>query len=279
MPGVRVCNLSCAFSGELLRLSVIGRYETLFCQNGSLRMQLTNGHVAFLRQWDILLLSDASNILSVDAGEGQFQGILIVVDGVSAHGSLARLQKMLGGLPLDPRRVGQMMHDQGGVARISGEIWSETLFTMLEQLPEADRGQYCALKAVELLYLLCSGCLKFSQMPSEHDHEHFQTDVIHLVHDYIHTHLDEKLSIENLAEQFHLSPSELKLHFRRIYGKPLHQYISSCRMERATELLTSTALTVAQVAAAVGYGSTSHFNAAFQKQYQSTPAQYRKQGR
>jgi AraC-like DNA-binding protein len=50
-------------------------------------------------------------------------------------------------------------------------------------------------------------------------------------------------------------------------------------MERATELLTSTALTVAQVAVAVGYGSTSHFNAAFQKQYHCTPAQYRKQGR
>jgi AraC-like DNA-binding protein len=238
-------------------------------------MQLADGHVAFLRQWDILLLSDGSNILSVDPGEGQFRGILIDVDGASAHGSLARLQEMLGGLPLDPRQIGQMLHSQGGIARVSGEKWSETLFTMLEQLPETGRGQYCALKAVELFYLLCAGCLKLSTEPSEHDR--FQADTLHQVCDYIHAHLEEKLTIWGLAERFHMSPSELKLHFRRAYGRPLHQYISSCRMERATELLTSTTLTVAQVAAAVGYGSTSHFNAAFQKQYHRTPAQYRKQ--
>ena len=47
-------------------------------------------------------------------------------------------------------------------------------------------------------------------------------------------------------------------------------------MERAAELLTGTGLTIAEIAAQVGYDSQSKFSAAFRSQYGVLPKEYRK---
>jgi AraC-like DNA-binding protein len=114
-----------------------------------------------------------------------------------------------------------------------------------------------------------------SAFPEAQYSDHYHTALVHQVASYIHEHLAEPLSIDSLARQFHLSPTGLKASFHQLYGKPLHQYISQCRMERAAELLRTTDFPVAQIAALVGYSSVSQFGAVFKKFWQFSPAQYR----
>jgi len=54
-------------------------------------------------------------------------------------------------------------------------------------------------------------------------------------------------------------------------------YLAQWRLKLGADMLQSTENSVAQVAAAVGYGSESTFNRAFKREFGSPPAQFRRQ--
>ena len=103
-----------------------------------------------------------------------------------------------------------------------------------------------------------------------------QVDLIHNVHEYLLEHLGEKITIETLSRQFHMNPTTLKSVFKSVYGNSLASHVKEHRMERAAELLTGTGLTIAEIAAQVGYDSQSKFTAAFKSRYGVLPKEYRK---
>lgn len=106
-----------------------------------------------------------------------------------------------------------------------------------------------------------------------------QVDLIHEVHEYLLQHLDEKITIDTLSRQFHMNPTSLKAVFKSVYGNSLASHMKEHRMERAAELLSGTGLTIAEIAAQVGYDSQSKFTAAFKSRYGVLPKEYRKSQR
>lgn len=106
-----------------------------------------------------------------------------------------------------------------------------------------------------------------------------QVDLIHEVHEYLLQHLDEKITIDTLSRQFHMNPTTLKAVFKSVYGDSLASHMKEHRMERAAELLSGTGLTIAEIAAQVGYDSQSKFTAAFKSRYGVLPKEYRKSQR
>ena len=103
-----------------------------------------------------------------------------------------------------------------------------------------------------------------------------QVELIHEVHEYLLQHLDEKITIDALSRQFHMNPTTLKSVFKSVYGNSLAFHMKEHRMERAAELLSGTGLTIAEIAARVGYDSQSKFTAAFKSRYGVLPKEYRK---
>ena len=89
-------------------------------------------------------------------------------------------------------------------------------------------------------------------------------------------HLEEPLTIPQLAARFHLSGTMLKTCFRQIYGQPIHRYLLEQRMIKAAKLLSETQMTVLQVAEAVGYDSYKNFSRVFKEAVGVTPADYRR---
>ena len=73
-----------------------------------------------------------------------------------------------------------------------------------------------------------------------------------------------------------MNPTTLKSVFKSVYGNSLASHMKEHRMERAAELLTGTGLTIAEIAAQVGYDSQSKFTVAFKSQYGVLPKEYRK---
>ena len=78
------------------------------------------------------------------------------------------------------------------------------------------------------------------------------------VTDYIEAHLDDDLSLRQLAAVAGLGLSHFKLLFRRSTGLPLHQYVIRRRVERARQLLTKGELPIAEVALEAGFTHQSH---------------------
>ncbi len=80
---------------------------------------------------------------------------------------------------------------------------------------------------------------------------------------------------ETLAEKVHLSTRQLNRVLRQLYGMSFRQLIIDIRMSRAVHLLSTTDMSIADIAYGVGYSSVSGFYEAFEKHYGISPGNYR----
>ena len=92
---------------------------------------------------------------------------------------------------------------------------------------------------------------------------------------YIHTHLNQELSLEQIAQVINISPTYFASLFKRATGTSPHQYVIGQRVERAKVMLSKTELTIADIALQVGFSSQSHFTQQFKRFTGMTPKQVR----
>ena len=93
---------------------------------------------------------------------------------------------------------------------------------------------------------------------------------------YLQEHLAEDVSLNVLAEQFHLNPQYISQLFKSEIGVGFLTYLTNIRMEKAKKLLLSSSLSVADVAERSGYADYRVFTKAFKKAEGITPSQYRR---
>ncbi len=82
-----------------------------------------------------------------------------------------------------------------------------------------------------------------------------------------------------LAAAFSISETSLKNYFRGVFGQNISIYLKDIRMNRAAELLSSTKLSVAEIAEQVGYSNQSKFASVFKKSFNVSPLEYRRSQR
>jgi transcriptional regulator GlxA family with amidase domain len=92
---------------------------------------------------------------------------------------------------------------------------------------------------------------------------------------WIAEHLDEKLSVEDLAERMAMSVRNFERVFTREVGKTPSHYVLQARVESARHKLERTELGLKQVASAVGFGSVDVMRRAFLRLLGITPRRYR----
>ena len=280
MPGVRACrfSLSANEAGASVELPVTlapKHYESLFCCRGSMTVERQNSGTLTVSPQELFLLSDASSLLSVKLS-APMSGILVEADGINAAESLTTLCHLLGDLELYTDNVRQMMREREGCALLRSTPWSRHVFTALDALPADEQGRYCVLKTLDLLYLLCIRSPLLENGSESARTDSYLARTVAEIRTYMENHLDDKLTIDELSHQFHISPTAFKCNFRRLYGQPVHRWLQSQRMRRASELLCTSPVTILQIAQAVGYEGVSQFNVAFKRQFGMTPMQYRK---
>jgi AraC family transcriptional regulator len=97
-----------------------------------------------------------------------------------------------------------------------------------------------------------------------------------LVTDYIHDHLQQDLSLKEIAAIAQISQYHFSRLFKQKMGITLHQYILQRRIERAKELLQHSQLSIADIALRVGFCDQSHLNRSFKRILGVTPKQFLK---
>lgn len=106
-----------------------------------------------------------------------------------------------------------------------------------------------------------------------------QPDLHHLrlrrVLDYIEAHLDQELTLAELAGVACLSPHHFSRTFKIAVGTAPRRYTTQRRVERAKGLLRRGDGTLAGIAAAVGFADQSHFTVAFGRETGTTPGRFR----
>lgn len=93
---------------------------------------------------------------------------------------------------------------------------------------------------------------------------------------FLEQHLDEPVTVKQLAANCYLSPDHLTRLFKQMTGYSPKQYLLENRMMRGCELLLQTDLPVSAVAARCGFPDESNFIRSFKSRYGITPKQYQK---
>lgn len=86
---------------------------------------------------------------------------------------------------------------------------------------------------------------------------------------------DSELSMDQVCGELAISPSYLSQLFRRLKGTSFVRHLTSLRIERAKELLSSTNELIVEVAARCGYKDVYYFSHSFKKYTGVPPKKYR----
>ncbi len=93
--------------------------------------------------------------------------------------------------------------------------------------------------------------------------------------DFIETHHNEPLSVEQIAKEVYLSPSRLSHVIKSEMGITLGDHISKVRIGKAKTLLKDEELSISQIALEVGFPDQSYFTKVFKKIEKCTPKDFR----
>ena len=94
---------------------------------------------------------------------------------------------------------------------------------------------------------------------------------------YIHSHFDEKLYVDALAEMTGYSTPYFERFFKEHMGKTPFEYIMMYRLNMAEKYLKETDLNILEISESCGFTNASYFIREFKKYYRVTPYHYRKQ--
>lgn len=102
------------------------------------------------------------------------------------------------------------------------------------------------------------------------------SDALIPIVDYIHSHLQEELRVEELAHMANMSYSYFAKLFKQYYGQTCKDYILMLRLQKSEDLLLFTDYDLSYISQECGFCDCSHFMKYFRQKHHMTPKQYRK---
>ena len=101
------------------------------------------------------------------------------------------------------------------------------------------------------------------------------TNVIHRTIQYLNTHYQEKITLEEAAQRVYLSPAYFSRVFKAEMGESFTAYLNRVRIEHSKELLRHKNIRLTDIAQLVGFEDQSYFTKVFKKLAGVPPLQYR----
>lgn len=91
---------------------------------------------------------------------------------------------------------------------------------------------------------------------------------------YLNTHFDSVISLQQLADQIHLSREVCCRLFKKMTGKTITTYLEEYRTDKAFSLVQSGQYSITQIASMVGFSNASCFANSFRKHFGCNPGEY-----
>lgn len=94
---------------------------------------------------------------------------------------------------------------------------------------------------------------------------------------YLESHYPETIEMPTLATIAHLSLSQFERRFKALFQTTPHNYLIRLRLNKASQMLTSSTTKITEIASQCGFYDHSHFIRQFTRSYGISPAAYRRQ--
>jgi AraC-like DNA-binding protein len=93
---------------------------------------------------------------------------------------------------------------------------------------------------------------------------------------YVDGHCRESITLDDVADLVHVSPSRVRHVFKDVTGVSFKEYVTQVRVAEAKRLLLSTDLSVSEIARAVSYTNLHQFYKVFYRSCAMSPGEYRR---
>ncbi|MFM2482083.1 helix-turn-helix domain-containing protein [Celerinatantimonas sp. YJH-8] len=142
----------------------------------------------------------------------------------------------------------------------------------LMRQPDSSRMEY-----ESVVFQIAQSLVAFSGKLDIGSPVHKRTDTL-LIHakDYILAHLDQDISIDDIAGVASMSKFHFIRSFRQQFGITPHQYVLNCRVNLARKLIAS-GQSLTSAAYAAGFADHSHLNRYFKRVYGMAPKYFQRQ--
>ena len=164
------------------------------------------------------------------------------------------------GVPMDIPIADRVFHDSDGSVR-------RIIKSMEREYAERHTGY------MEMLRCYLTQALVHAARASETPFPH---EAVTKVMEHLKCHYAQALSLDALSQLVDYTPQYLSSLFSNEVGMSIQEFLQRLRMEEACRLLTCTSLSMAEIAAAVGYQDTRHFSKVFRRYQTVSPREYRK---
>lgn len=92
---------------------------------------------------------------------------------------------------------------------------------------------------------------------------------------YIQDHLDQSLSLAQVAKHVHMNPNYFSEIFKKETGQNYLEFVTQAKLRKAMSMLRETPAKISEVANHIGYEDMKYFNRLFKKFTGQTPSEYR----
>lgn len=244
--------------------------EIIHCREGRAEFNI-NGEFVFLSPGDLMIAKRASLSSGITFPIRHFHGLSVQIElDLTPH----CLSCFLDDVNVEPEMLADKLclGNTAYIARASAS--AEHIFSEIYSVPERIRCGYYKLKVLELLLFLSELDVKNDESDARVCSSSFVA-LAERIGAYLGDHVDERITIDHLADKFHVSSAQVKKLFKSVYGVPVGAYIRTLKMESAAYMLEYTDKTILDIAGEHGYDNGSKFAAAFRSVKGLNPAEYR----
>ena len=241
-------------------------YEIIYLRQGILNVQVNNRHYEAIGPSLIFLSKLEHHSLQVDGDVYERYWLCISPSGA---GNLIPNYVLLSLLSNRPEEFCHVM-DASPFSAETDRIFSACVQEFSSPQPYAAERQAVLLS--DLLILI------YRRNPALFATDNDKTvSIIWKIQRQLEQNYADKITLESLSAEHHISPSYLSHLFKRITGYTIIQYLTMCRLSVARKLLTETDLSITEVVYATGFSDCSNFSRLFKREIGCSPMDYKKQ--
>lgn len=104
-----------------------------------------------------------------------------------------------------------------------------------------------------------------------------ETDRINIVYEYVMKNFKQRISLEEMAELVHMTPTSFSRYFTMKNNKPFSKFISEIRIKHACKLIAEQDDTIEHICYECGFNTLSNFNRQFKEVMGQKPMEYKKE--
>lgn len=271
-PGVQLVYNSVHMEQFELSNTVKGTLiEIHHCKEGRIEQEFED-EFFYLMPGDLSIAIRSEAVQAFHFPLKHYHGITIAINTDIAPKCFSRF---LEDVQVQPLNVAKRLCGERNSFIIRGNTVIEHIFSELYSVPEYIKAGYFKVKILELLLILNGITPDENKMP-EHSLSISQVKVAKAAAAYLARHMDQHITIAELAQKFNVSDTYLKNSFKGVYGVPVFSYMRIQKMHSAAQLLMHTDRPVGEIAYEFGYANASKFSVAFQDVMGETPGMFRK---